>query len=147
MKTACLFFLLILCSCNESKKVPKEFLQPVQMQNILMDLLITDAVNSLSTGNMDSSFKLPDQNKAAAEMVFRSYKITRDHFEKSYAFYLSRPDLLKPIADSMAAVANRRSLEVTTPSVTDKPAVPDSIKKRFLHGNNSKDSAGQVRNR
>jgi hypothetical protein len=150
MRVLKLLLLLFFCSCADSKRVPAQYLQPQQMQKVLMDLLIADAVNSLQI-TTDTGFKLQEQNKAAAEQVFKSHKISKDRFEKSYAFYLSRPDLLQPIADSMVAVANRRSTEATVaPTTSPSSMVPDSIKLRFLktkNGHYSKDTAGQVRDR
>lgn len=137
--------LLFFCSCVDSKRVPKQFLQPAQMQQVLMDLLITDAVNSLQISK-DTGFKLQEQNKAAAEQVFSSHKISRAQFEKSYGYYLSRPDLLQPIADSMAAIANRRSIETPLPTTAPNLTQRDSIKNRFRNGNYKQDTTRKMGN-
>jgi Domain of unknown function (DUF4296) len=146
MKLVTLILIFCLFSCNDSKRVPKDFLQPLQMQQILFDLFITDAYNSSVISN-DASFKLQEQNKVAAEQVFKSYKITRTQFEKSYAFYLSHPDLLKPIADSMAVIATRRSEEKTLPTIPVIATNKDSLKKNFQNGYNRKDTSRKIRNR
>lgn len=148
MRSVKILLLVFFCSCADSKHVPGQYLQPVQMQQVLMDLLIADAVNSLQISK-DTAFKLQEQNKAAAEQVFKSYKISREQFEKSYSYYLSRPDLLQPIADSMAAIANRRSIETPLPTTvpTTNLSSRDSLKNRFRNGNYRPDTSGQVRNR
>lgn len=145
MKFVRLFLFVLSCSCTDSKRVPKQYLQPAQMQQVLMDLFIADAVNSLQISN-DTSFRLQEQNKAAAEQVFKSYKISRDEFEKSYGFYLSRPDLLQPIADSLAAIANRRSLETPLPTTAPNTSLQDSLKNRYRYGNYRPDTTKQIRN-
>jgi acyl-CoA hydrolase len=148
MRYVKILLLIFFGSCADSKRVPKQYLQPAQMQQVLMDLLVADAVNSLQISK-DTAFKLQEQNRAAAEQVYKSYKITREQFEKSYGYYLSRPDLLQPIADSMAAIANRRSIETPLPTIVPatNTSSTDSLKNRYRYGNYRPDTSKQVRNR
>ena len=116
--------LLFLFSCSGKNKVPSALIQPRQMQQIMMDLLIVDAVNT-QRSITDTSIKLKEHNVASLKRVLQNYKVTRELFYKSYDFYLNNPSILKPIADSLVAEANRRSTQAYT----------DTSKNNF-HGNN-----------
>jgi hypothetical protein len=142
-----LSIVLLFISCSGKNKVPAEYIQPKLMQQILMDLLVTDAINTQKS-TTDTSFKLSENNVASFLRVLQIHKTTREQFSKSYEFYFSNPALLKPIADSLVAVANRRSIETQTiPQQASPVSTPDSIKKRFLNGNYRPDTTRQIRNR
>jgi len=52
--------------------------------------------------------------------VFQIHHITKEEFQKSYQFYVSRPDILKLMFDSLSAQGNRRMQEVYQPSPQPK---------------------------
>ena len=53
--------------------------------------------------------------------VFTIHHTTKDEFNKSYQFYLSRPDLSKSLFDSLSAYANRQRNEMYKPKPIAKP--------------------------
>jgi hypothetical protein len=116
--------LLFLFSCSARNKVPSDLIQPRKMQEIMMDLLIVDAVNT-QRSIADTTIKLKEYNVASLKRVLQNYKVSRELFYKSYDFYLNNPSILKPIADSLVAEANRRSTQ----------AYADTSKNNF-HGSN-----------
>ena len=116
--------LLFLFSCSGKNKVPSQLIQPRQMQQMMMDLLIVDAVNT-QRSITDTTIKLKEYNVASLKRVLQNYKVSQELFYKSYDFYLNNPSILKPIADSLVAEANRRSTQ----------AYADTSKNNF-HGNN-----------
>ncbi|XVJ64677.1 MAG: DUF4296 domain-containing protein [Lacibacter sp.] len=116
--------LLLLFSCSGKNKVPADLIQPRQMQQVMMDLLIVDAVNT-QRSITDTSIKLKEYNVASLKQVLQNHKVSRELFFKSYDYYLNNPSILKPIADSLVAEANRRSTQAYT----------DTSKNNF-HGNN-----------
>jgi len=67
------------------------------------------ARDSVKKKNLDSeTMKLYNE-------VFQIHHITKDEFQKSYQFYISRPDMLKIVFDSLAAQGNRRMQEIYRP--------------------------------
>ena len=50
--------------------------------------------------------------------VFQIHHISKDEFQKSYQFYISRPDILKIVFDSLSAQGNRRMQEIYQPVVS-----------------------------
>lgn len=116
--------MLFLVSCSGKNKVPSDLIQPRQMQQIMMDILIVDAVNT-QRSITDTTIKLKEYNIASLLKVLQNYKVSRELFFKSYDYYLNNPSILKPIADSLVAEANRRSTQ----------AYADTSKNNF-HGSN-----------
>ena len=122
-------------SCSKKNKIPEGVLKPEKMQVVLTDILIAEAYNS-DRSIKDSSVKLPQENASAFLRVFQLHNITRNEFNRSYSFYLKRPDLFKVITDSISAVIYRRNAELIT--------LTDSIKsKPKLNGNNLKKVTGE----
>jgi Domain of unknown function (DUF4296) len=103
--------ILFFVSCSGKTNVPADMIPPLKMQQILMDVLIVDAVNSEKAG-ADTSIKLMDVNSKSVIQVLKSHNISVKEFSRSYDFYLSHPDVLKPIADSLAALVTKRSTEI-----------------------------------
>ena len=52
--------------------------------------------------------------------VFHIHHITKDEFQKSYQFYIGRPDILKVVFDSLTAQDNQRMQEVYKPASPPK---------------------------
>ncbi len=131
-----LMFVLVATACINKNSVPNNIIKQEKMQKIMMDLLLADAVNS-ELSSRDTNFKLTAQNKYRFEQIFKNYQISKDQFYKSYNYYLSHPDIFKPITDSIVSISERtrtKELQVDTPQT--KP-----------NGNNIKYITKPVRNR
>lgn len=128
------FFIILFISCSDKKRVPSELIQPAKMQAILMDILIIDAVNSIKQG-ADQSLNITDLNSKSIATVLKNYQISDAAFKKSYSYYLAHPDILKPIADSISAIAARQvinSYSDTLNTHSNDTNIPD-VKRRIRH--------------
>ena len=128
------FFIILFISCSDKKRVPSELIQPAKMQAILMDILIIDAVNSIKQG-ADQSLNITDLNSKSIATVLKNYQISDAAFKKSYSYYLAHPDILKPIADSISAIASRQvinSYSDTLNTHSNDTNIPD-VKRRIRH--------------
>ena len=128
------FFIILFISCSDKKRVPSELIQPAKMQSILMDILIIDAVNSIKQG-ADQSLNITDLNSKSIATVLENYQISDAAFKKSYSYYLAHPDILKPIADSISAIASRQvinSYSDTLNTHSNDTNIPD-VKRRIRH--------------
>jgi hypothetical protein len=76
----------------------------------------------------DSSKKKKDESVKLYDEIFRLHKITADEFKKSLAYYSSRPDLMRPIIDSLATRKNEFS-----PAGVQNFGKDTSRTKRFEH--------------
>ena len=93
--------LLILCfGCIQDKKIPKDVLSQNEMRKIMWDLVRADAyvANFIMK---DSTRNQKEESAVLYEQIFDIHSTTREAFQKSLAFYESRPDLFKAISDSL----------------------------------------------
>ena len=81
------------------------------MEKVLWDMIQAERYSTTflkkdSTKNVNSeTFKLYEE-------VFQIHKISRDQFVESYKFYLSRPDIMKTMLDSLSNMASRKRSDV-----------------------------------
>jgi len=115
-------FLLFSVSCSDKNKIPKGVLSPVKMQAVLTDILVADVLNNERILK-DTALKLPAENASYFQKIFQLHHISKKDFDKSYNFYLKRPDLFKVILDSISSVVNRRNENLTkgTDTLKNKP--------------------------
>ena len=117
--------LIIIFSCarkeKQEKVLPEKKMREVMWDMIRADQYVTDFLLR------DSTKKKKDESVKLYDEIFRLHKINADEFKKSLAYYSSRPDLMQPIIDSLAARRNQ------FPPPGQNPA-KDSIKiKQFQH--------------
>ena len=103
---AVLAFLIF--SCNGSNYVPKDIIQPGQMQNILWDMIRGDIL-AQEMAKRDSTQTIKSESFAITEKIFVIHHTDRAAFKKSLAFYEQHPALIKTIFDSLNAIQTRKS--------------------------------------
>lgn len=96
------FFLVLLatvCGCSKSK-APKDLLPPDKMQAVYWDYLRADVfVNEFV--RRDSTKSLEIESARLQNQVFKLHKTTRKQFYDSYNYYMHRPELMKPLLDTI----------------------------------------------
>ena len=90
----------IIPACIQKNKVPKTILAQKDMTLVMWDLIKADQYVYNHATN-DSSFDKKQESIKLYEQVFRIHRTSREEFEKSLAFYQTRPDLLKAVIDSL----------------------------------------------
>ncbi len=95
-----LLVLLLACSCTGRKHIPSGILKPAQMENVLNDVVVAEGYAE-SYLFKDSSKTKEDWMNGELDKVLAIHKVSQETFLKSYDFYKHRPDLLKPITDSI----------------------------------------------
>ena len=95
-----LFCFLFLFSCSSGDNVPDSILPPKKIEAVFWDILRAD--------ELADQLKLTDTSKSILQLhtelyekVFILHNISRDEFNKSLHFYQSRPDIFKPILESL----------------------------------------------
>ena len=71
------------------------------MREVMWDMMRADQYVAAFL-KKDSIHSRKDQSIALYEEIFHIHKITREQFKTSFDYYSSRPDLLRPIIDSLA---------------------------------------------
>ena len=106
MKWISALLLTFIFSCTGRNTIPSGILKPDQMEKVLYDVLIAEGYSETFL------YKDSSQNKEywmdeQLDKVLAIHKVSQETFMKSYDFYKNRPDLLKPIADTMDAKSRR----------------------------------------
>lgn len=113
-----LFFLMF--SCSEKNRVPDNVLTPEKFQAVFKDIVIADALNT-ERSFKDTAVKIPNENASYFLKVYEMHGVTKNQFMVSYNYYLSRPDLLKVITDSVSAQLTRKSEKLSADTSKPKP--------------------------
>ena len=103
-----LFFLLLMFafSCTGRNAIPSGILKQDQMEKVLYDVLIAEGYSETFLYK-DSSHQKEYWMNEQLDRVLAIHKVSQETFMKSYDFYKNRPDLLKPIMDTMDAKSRR----------------------------------------
>ena len=104
-----LFIALFATACSDDVKVPKDILPKDKMVAVMADMHIAEAaVNSRSyiLGNQEYLYYIGDVYKH----VYKSHKITKAQFDKSYAYYSSHPELFNAVyQDVISELSNKQA--------------------------------------
>lgn len=113
MRFLIFFFLFFLCiSCVNNDKVPQGVIVRDSMPRILWDVIVADQFSKQFILKDSAKINTRLETMKLYQQVFQVHHITRDEFEKSYQFYVSRPDLMKIIYDSLFAYSSKQRVEI-----------------------------------
>jgi len=118
---AALFFLI--CGCVNKESIPPGIIQKDAMGKVLWDMIQADQFTKTYLAKDSAKMNVKLERIKLYQEVFNIHHISKDEFQKSYEFYMSRPDLAKTMFDSLTAFANRQRQEVFRPRTIAKPAV------------------------
>ncbi len=97
---------MLLCSCTGKNGIPSGVLPPVQMEKLLFDVIVAEGYAE-SYLFKDSSKTKEQWMNEEMDRVLAIHKVSQETFMKSYDFYKTRPDLFKPITDTMNEKSQR----------------------------------------
>jgi hypothetical protein len=97
-----ILLIISLFSCNGKENIPEDVLPPKKMQEVLWDYLRADSYCS-HVLKSDSAVNDTTKNMIFQNVIFKHHRITDKDFTKSYNFYISHPDLMMPILDSIVS--------------------------------------------
>ncbi|MEO6838249.1 MAG: DUF4296 domain-containing protein [Ginsengibacter sp.] len=101
-------FSILLFSCYRSDKAPAGIIKPIEMGNIMWDIMRAQSLAS-EMGLKDSTLDVPFKTKLLSQEVFKIHKTDSTQFNKSYNWYVKHPDVLNRIFDSIYAQKQRLS--------------------------------------
>ena len=103
--------LLSVMGCKEKyPHVPKDVIPVAKMENILIDMHISDAVaetRSLGDGNEKK------WSQQYYMQIYKNYGITKEEFLKSYLFYQNNPVLLNKLYDDVLSEMSKREGKIS----------------------------------
>ncbi len=134
MRILAFILLVSFFSCSEKEK-RKDILSQNQMEEVMWDLMRADQYVS---GFLlkDSTHNKKNESVKLYEEIFFIHKITRDQFKTSFDYYTSRPDLFRPIIDSLSKRKVTTHLFPTHPINRDslaKHGFKDSLRRPTFH--------------
>ena len=112
IRVSCFIWLLAFFSCKQNKN--NEILPPKIMQQVLWDYIKTDAyITNYVTKDSSQNSQLINAN--LQQQTLKRYHITREQFDKSYAYYVAHGSELVKITDSIFAKNQREQLSKFVP--------------------------------
>ncbi|MBX6379745.1 DUF4296 domain-containing protein [Thermoflavifilum aggregans] len=113
--------LIMIAGCKHHERVPKSYIQPEEMKNILLDMQAAQAY----VDNMpyDSLHLRQEKLKYYYQQILELYHLNHQEFMRSYEYYVMHPVIMKMVYDSLLADVKRRQVMVDSML----------IKKRFQH--------------
>jgi hypothetical protein len=116
MKRGFLFLLVMFhFSCTNTTKIPQGVISKEKMGVVLWDLILADRFSTLFLVKDSAKTNSHVENVKLYQRVFQIHKISKEEFNRSYKFYLSRPDIAKGIFDSIAVQAERQRANIYKP--------------------------------
>src|SRR3954470_1362192 len=98
MSPGILFLFISFFSCSE-KESEQDILPENEMREVMWDMMRADQyVSGFLT---DSTYNKKNESIKLYEQIFHIHKITQEKFKASFNYYSSRPDLFRPIIDSL----------------------------------------------
>lgn len=101
MRTILLLLIVFsISACIQNNKIPNGIISQEEMRKIMWDMMRADAYVA-DFVMKDSALDKKNESIILYEKIFTIHATTKETFQKSIAFYESRPDLLKTITDSL----------------------------------------------
>jgi hypothetical protein len=120
----CVLFL----SCKGKDHVPADVLPKDKMEAVLWDIMRADQFLTDFVLNKDTSLNKETESTKFYQQVFTIHKISKEDFQRSFAFYRSHPTMLKDLMDSVGhRPVNPRNPEDPPPTTSPR----DTIRKKF----------------
>lgn len=116
---AILLVLFFLAGCSNKDKVPSAIIPPDKMQHVLWDMIQADQYAEMYLAKDSAGGKAKKETLTLYAQVFQLHKISREDFQKSFQYYIDRPDLSRSLLDSVLKLGNHdRSVMTAIPPKT-----------------------------
>ena len=97
-----LAIMLTVFACSDKQHIPGDVIPKEKMQKVMWDMIVADRYAALFLVKDSAKINVKTETLKLYEEVFQINKITREQFQKSLNFYLSRPDIARVMFDSLA---------------------------------------------
>jgi hypothetical protein len=116
-----LIALFFLAGFAEKNKIPSGIIPRDKMQKILWDMIQADQYADLYLAKDTAGSNAKLETLKLYQQVFELNQVSHEDFEKSFKFYIARPDLSRSLIDSISLQANK---DRATVAVANTPAAP-----------------------
>jgi hypothetical protein len=112
--------LIIFFSCNSKSTLPKDIIKPEKMQAVLWDYFQADAYTEQFI-KKDSTKNYVLENINLQNKVFDIHKVSKEEFYRSYNYYKSNPELMRPLLDSILFKAESKRTSIMNKKYGNHP--------------------------
>lgn len=126
---ALIVFLFCLGACTHKDRIPSGIIDKDKMGNILWDMIQTDQFSVLYLSKDSTKKNVRQETGRMYGQVLQIHHTTKEDFEKSLQFYVSRPDISKVMFDSLAVRGNRDREKLYMHPVQLPPKLKQPFKK------------------
>lgn len=117
--------ILLAYGCANPQKVPSGIIPRERMQGILWDMVQADQfATQFVTRDSAKNKYIREETFRLYDEVFQVNHISKDEFLKSYRFYLSRPDMLRAMLDTLNSRVQHNRDSFYRPMKSAAPAKP-----------------------
>lgn len=102
--------LILQVACRRNAHQAAGLLSPDTMRVVIGEMLKADAFNELRALK-DTNYRHDTAYAVAYINIFGSHHISKEQFQDSYNFYMSKPEELKAIIDTMTDRTNREMMK------------------------------------
>jgi hypothetical protein len=99
-------FTVLLISCSASDDLPKDFIQPKEMQQVVWEVLQSDEL-VLQNRLADSSLNIKNESFRLYDQVFAVHHISRRQFYANYRYYQQHPLKYKELMEGVKKIADK----------------------------------------
>lgn len=126
----CYITLLVIfgLSCSDLNRVPSQYLQPKEMEQLLWDMMLADRYVELLKN--DTTINAEEERFKLYAQVFSANNVEFDEFKESMNYYLSRPDQLKQVylqikatRDEIARLEQIKAAEIEETKLKEKDSL------------------------
>lgn len=135
-------FIITVVGCTNRNKIPSGILSQKEMREVLWDVMQVNeyAQNYIANDTLKNYKK---ERTILYQQVFDLHKVSRPVFNKSFDYYMSRPDLTQAIFDTLAAQqAQQRAEEMR---LQDSARVREERKARLLAKDSLRRDTSQIK--
>jgi len=102
-----LLAMVIAAGCTDKDRTPSGIIPRENMEKILWDMVQADQYATAYLLKDSARIDVKMETLKLYEQVFRLHNVSRDQFRKSFQYYLGRPDLTRPLFDSLLTRGNQ----------------------------------------
>src|SRR5579859_3628697 len=103
----CLLIIGFAAGCTDKDSTPSGVISREKMEKILWDMVQADQYANAYLLKDSARINLKTETQKLYEQVFRLHNVSHDQFRESFQYYLARPDLTRPLFDSLLARGNQ----------------------------------------
>jgi hypothetical protein len=99
-------------SCTNKDSIPRGIIPKDKMEKILWDMIQADQFTAQYLLKDSARINTKMETMKLYAEVFQIHHVSKEEFQKSFSYYLSRPDITKNMFDSLSAHSNRHREEL-----------------------------------